>query len=296
MRHVTNSESQRGRMLVCVTRSPHAGSVLRGAVACARAMALDPEFLHVGRDESATREPLVELLAEHGLDTHPLIIREGKPAAVICEAAKQNHADLIFAGALEQDSVVRDLVGSTARNVARRAGCSVFLMTGALPPAGTWMRIVAAVQLDDRFKAMFADACAFARAMEQTTLHVVYEHESFDAHLPGGTASGAGGADMRHLQGAAENFRLANFLEQFDLRGLNLRTAALPSRPGHEAVRHAREMGAELLVVSADDRPLGFWDRFFGHPAEIALQKLPCSVLLHRSRMRPARGAEESAP
>jgi nucleotide-binding universal stress UspA family protein len=127
-------------------------------------------------------------------------------------------------------------------------------------------------------------------------LHIVREHDPYSARVS--ETTGAAGADSERWENVldtATRFELANFLEECARRlgvadgagalersGITLRTECMAGRGGEEVVRYAQRVGADLLVMPAPNRRLGFFDRFFGHPTETILEQFPCSVLLFR--------------
>ncbi len=276
------------RLLVCVTGSPHAPSVVRGALGLKEALRAELVYLHVGPDSAETRRDLDRVFEEAGVGPRPeaLLVRDGRPDEVIGATAAERGIDVVCIGALERESVVRELLGSTARRVARRAPCSVLLLVGAVEPA-EWRSLVASVQYDEASAEMLRRLVLLARAVPGAQLHVVHETEPAGAGLAEAIEGGAAGAGRaRSLRAAAESYRLADFLESVDLGAVRVTAACLAGRAGAELVRYAVEVGADLIATTAPARHLGVWDRFFGHPAETVLHRLPCSLLVHRSRER----------
>jgi nucleotide-binding universal stress UspA family protein len=272
-------------MLVCLTDSPHALAVVRGASSAAKAFGSQPIYLHVGNDAPATRRQLEGILSRSNAASGELLIRPGRPDDVICRAATELDIDLVFAGALERDGLVRELLGSTARRVARRASCSVFLSIDPQDGAAAWPRITAAIRLDDASANLLTRLAALARLSERPMLHVIHENAPRSATENAPTAAAAlRDVEYKNLRSASENFELANFLEKLDLGGIQVKIASLSGRASGDTIRYARDVGSDLLALRAPSRPFGLWDRFFGHPAETALLALPCSLLIHRTR------------
>jgi nucleotide-binding universal stress UspA family protein len=86
---------------------------------------------------------LRRLVQEHGpeLGDERLLVRSGPAARLIVDAAAELGAALIVVGTHRLRGVERLLVGSTAANVARRAGCPVLVIPPAIaasrPPVAT---------------------------------------------------------------------------------------------------------------------------------------------------------------
>lgn len=273
-------------VLGCVTNSPTAGRVVRASARCARAYGTELCFLHVGRLESAARERLEAIIeAEAGMAAR-LLDDAGTEAVedVICRAAREAGASLLIMGALERESPLKDLVGSTARRVALRAGCSVLLVSTAGRDPSAWSRHLASISLADPSHEV-AEAILTLARQAPTASAVCFATEREGAAFRGGYQT----AHEFDVQGGAyaglptEEHALATFVSGFDTRGLDVSAIALSGRAGHEVARYAEEYGADVLGIKAPDRPLGFLDRFFSQPTVVVMDKLPCSLLLVRA-------------
>jgi len=279
--------ARRPRVLVGVTVSPHAPAVLRAAKALSGVLGAEQIFVHVGRDDDPTRQRLAQTFsqADVTIAAETLLVRDGRPDVVLLNAAREREVDLVVIGALEQDNFVQDLIGSTARRVARRASCAVFLLVGPATEETVWRNLVVSATYHEASIELVRWVAALARAVPGARVHVVREYDPRDGLAVEGLGGGVTTAgDYHDVRAAAESYQLANFLEGIDFGGVPLTTDFLAGRPGVELMSYAQEVGADLLAVSAPGAPLGVWDRFFGHPVEALLQKLPCSLLIHRRR------------
>jgi nucleotide-binding universal stress UspA family protein len=133
------------RILVAVDESDEAGYAVEAAAQLAEELAAEVGLVHVldtregirgelglPLDEfrDAARSGALKFLTRLG-ETIPLpwrpeyLVREGEPAAEILAAAEQYGADLIVIGATGRGRLAEFLLGSTAEDVIRRAGCPV---------------------------------------------------------------------------------------------------------------------------------------------------------------------------
>ncbi len=273
------------RILTCVTLSPYAPAVVRAARGLAACFGAEVTLLHVGEDRLEVQKRLRQ---EHAMDDEEspapaLLIRPGRADAVICRAAAEIDADLIVAGALERESAVRSLLGSTARNVARRAPCSVFLLLAGGEPFVPWGRVVARIDLDAAARELLD--LSLALAGHGAELHLVHEYSlpglEHEMHRPAAAQESMAYADHGY---AEARMLLGNVLEPLDLTRFSVTTQCVRGRNSVEVIRYADAVSADLLVLPAPRRRMGWLDRFFGNPMESVLDTLPCSVLLFRGR------------
>ena len=85
-------------------------------------------LIYVGQCDEGTTKKFDSALAQLALPADSKIYyQEGEPAAAILRAAADNGIDLIVAGALEKEVILRPFLGNVARRLVRDADCSVML-------------------------------------------------------------------------------------------------------------------------------------------------------------------------
>lgn len=282
------------RILACVAESPHLPAVVREAVRLATLCDAELEFFHVGETLDALAPAVREALppppnryADARLTAQP----GGRPDRVILNEAARRRCDLLFAGALQEDPMLRGVVGSVARRIARYADRSVLLSTHPSSPEAFSKTVVVAVDCSEDCGRMMPSLLEFARRASAETVHLVHEYSSYTSRLAGAETEETDSGGYGQTQNAAERLALASFLDRFDFSSLRVQTACLPGRDGAETIRYAEQHRADLLAAPGPRRSLGLWDRFFGHPVETLLQRLPCSLLLYRPTPGFAKGA-----
>lgn len=273
------------RVLACLADSPRAQAVARAAQQWARTLGADLTYLHVAEDESAawrwTEQGGGAIESAQGAE---VVVEHGDPSSAICRVAEQKRVDLVVLGALEQEKLVTSIMGSVARRVARRAPCSVLLLTD--PNKAAVQRIVTSISFDKQSAAMLHFVLQLARAYQVQALHVIHEYDAYSGMLRmlghGELPPSSSAQDYLEVSEGAAMEQLTTFLAGFDFDDLPVHAESLDGHIGQEAVEFAQQQRADLLVIPSPPR-LSFWDRFFKHPAELAMQHLPCSLLLYRT-------------
>jgi nucleotide-binding universal stress UspA family protein len=209
-----------------------------------------------------------------------IVIRSGDPSEVLSSEASSQGADLVVAGALEREALLTSLVGSVARRLVRRAPCPVMLLPvgpGTDEPIKT---IVASIEADDISGNMLDAAARIGRALGARSFHIVREPEPAErVALRYATLAERDAANRRSRE------ELSDLAASRDLSGLRVHVNYLGDAvEGIGGVEYARRVGADLLVFPAPSRPLTFWDRFFSHPTERVLDRLPCRLLVYRDK------------
>lgn len=268
-------------LLACVALSPTAPAVAREAARLAKDLGMPLRFLHVGEEGPGLREQLLDALAS--ACEHPdLEIRPGRVDEAVAEAASACGAGLVVLGALEQEGALGFLVSSAARRIARTAPCSTLLVPQPRPEPEPFRRVVA-VQPPEFSRTLTESILELARREDVDVLHLVHEFELPGLHLA--LDEGAGVADTeseRRVACLLAEHRLANQVEDCRPGRLPVRVSALEGREGWEAIQYAREHSADLLVVPAPGESGTMLDRLFPHGTDVALQSLPCALLVYR--------------
>jgi nucleotide-binding universal stress UspA family protein len=274
------------KVLVCLATSPSGTAVAKEGLRFASILGATAVFLNVGQDTPDRRRTLMELIDKAGkknLEENALLIRPGNPYSVIAAAAAELRAGMIILGALNRDPAWARVWGSVARKIARRAPCSVLLLSSASPHrAGD--RVVVGIGFDIQSAAAMPTILHIARESHSDSIHFVREFPNLEnrweeedrARIP------LTSEERLLIRQKAEQQLLADFLSGYDLSGLNIRIAAIAGREGMEVVAYARRQRADLVILPVARRRLTIWDRFFRHPLESVLMDLPCALLLHR--------------
>lgn len=292
---MSDSSSPVRHVLASLALSPRALAVAREAVAVAERFDARLTFVHVGSGSSVPDRVREVVRAVAGSPEPSCMIRDGAPADVICQTAREVGADLILAGALEREGLWEGLKGSVARRIVRQSRCSVMLLTEPKPGGTDFRRVVVSLGDADN-EALVRYAQRFARRVGGRFIEFVRELDpvAYQVVSPN--------ADERMFRAAAEErVRLEPLLSDPEMEGLDFDVVCLVGRHGIETADHARRNDADLLIVPIPARPLTFWDRFFRQWAENVLENLPCAVLMVRESpdagsASAGHGGEEASP
>jgi nucleotide-binding universal stress UspA family protein len=114
---------------VAVSFSPQCKYVLSGAKQLADTLGATLILIHVGEKNSNNENILDRLIGEVGINPNTRVIwMEGDPVDTILKLCKLNIVDLLVLGAIEKENLIKFYLGSIARNISRKAKCSVLLL------------------------------------------------------------------------------------------------------------------------------------------------------------------------
>lgn len=124
------SEPPYKKIAVASAFSPRFEQVLAEAKRVRDRLGSALDLIYVGQRDEATIRRFTEALAAMNLPAESIIhYYQGPPADAILEAIRENAVELIVAGALEKEVVLRPFLGNVARRLVREAPCSVILFT-----------------------------------------------------------------------------------------------------------------------------------------------------------------------
>ncbi|MFN2508084.1 MAG: universal stress protein [Chthoniobacterales bacterium] len=118
------------RIAVASTFSPRFEQVLAEAKRVRDRLGRELNLIYVGEKNEETVSRFAQALAAMELPADSLIhYHQGSPADAILEAVRANAVELLVAGALEREVVLRPFLGNVARRLVREAPCSLMLFT-----------------------------------------------------------------------------------------------------------------------------------------------------------------------
>ena len=267
------------KAIVAAAFSPRLHEVMNESHRLLKMLGTWPVIVHVGEETYATRTRLEEEIDRTNFKTHPpvCIVRSGHPAEVLAQVAVEQNADLIVAGALTKERGIKYYLGSVARTLARNAPCSVLLFTDPQTKPLPINRIHCAIDYEeeDEYAVNIAAGISFwAKSRDLYFTHSFKKLEWQDKkHLPN---------TLGEIKEAykKEDLRLKEFLARSDMDGKEYSARTLYEKNRAVTLSFTREIQSNLLIVPGQKNRLGLLDRVFPHELELALQNLPCSLLI----------------
>lgn len=245
-------------------------------------------FIHIGEKSLQQEQYLKHLLHRFELDgdANKLVWEQGDPVDKIIEICKQEDADLLVAGALEKESMFKYFMGSIARNLCRKAKCSILMLREPDIKSKPVKRIV--VEGSDNPKTVNTIETAIYVGKEALAedVFVIQEQDAGKMALIRTDVFTNNELDDHKEKIVIEEVnKLNDILACTDCGGLRVNTERLEGKPGYVISNFAREHQADLLVLNSPDTKLNLLDRVFPHDIEFALADLPCDLMIIHSRV-----------
>jgi nucleotide-binding universal stress UspA family protein len=234
------------RIAVASTFSPRFVQVLAEAKRVCDRFGAELHVIYVGAKDETTERKFREVFDQLELAMAPVHYREGDPATVILQACEEAEIDLLIAGALEKEAVLRPFLGNVARSLVRAARCSVMLFTQPKEQPRPIRRIVMMAHYTDAGRSALKKALHLAAAEQCERLYVIRVHTSFDrVRAARGEGSGRRSADEEELA-------LEQFVDSAGATDVPIEIRCLAGTTGFAALDFLQSIKADLLVVSID--------------------------------------------
>ena len=247
------------RIAVASTFSPRFEQVLAEAKRVCQRLAEELNLIYVGEKDENTTARFSAALAELQLPADsPIHYQQGSPADAILQVVAATGVELIVAGALEKEIVVRSFLGNVARRLVREAACSVMLFTRPEREPKPLRRIVFFVpDFSEHAQQALRLALCLARAEQSEAIHVIRVYTTFDAaraslraNLSEGQETTAEVAVARTLE--EEEAALDEFIEQVGPGDLPVESRCIRGNTGFAASDFVQTVEADLLVVPVE--------------------------------------------
>ena len=121
---------QINKILIGIAFSPNLKANIFEAIRLANMFDAELVGVHVGEKSQEKEYQLTQLISEAPTLNTPLktVWQNGKPVDVILKTTIDQKIDLLILGAIQQENLYKYYVGSVARELTRKAICSVLLL------------------------------------------------------------------------------------------------------------------------------------------------------------------------
>lgn len=264
--------------------SPYAEANVHESARIASMLNADLILIHVGKKTPEKVDRLELLISQTGIDPEKVKVefREGDPVNSILSACSENQVDLLIAGALKRENLLKFYTGSIARKLCRNAECSILLLTDRSVIRNKCKEIV--VSGDDHLKTETTVRTAnyFGKVLGADHITIV---DQIDPKAVGEHADDASelaeAARKRKDIKKKEDERIHELEHQLERDGsIPVDHRCIFGKAGYTIGHYAAANRADLLVMNSPDSKLGIIDRVFQHDLEYVLSDLPCCLMI----------------
>ena len=272
------------RIAVASAFSPRFEQVLAEAKRVRNRFAAELDLIYVGEKDEHTEKRFTDALAAMDLPAGSLIhYQSGSPADAIMKAAADNGVELIVAGALEKEVVLRSFLGNVARRLVREATCSVMLFTKPDREPKRLRKIVFyAADYGEHTQRALRRTLHLAEREGCENLYVIRVYTTFDAAratLRENQPDNPAHAAARTLE--EEEDALEEFIRVAGETKVPVEPRCISGNTGFVASDFVQAVEADLLVVSVEPTSTPGLDELPAHISWVT-DVIPCNLWVIR--------------
>lgn len=273
---------------VAVSFSPRCQPVLAEAKRLSDVLNASLLLLHIGDKTVEKEQELDEMMSAVGIHANKtrVIWMEGDPADTILKLCKLNIVDLLILGALEKENILKFYLGSIARNISRKAKCSVLLLTNPTSDPMKIKKIIVNGVENPKTIHTINTSLYLAKHLKVKDINIVNEVDISGiamAIADNSTAPQAKEIKKNIADESEESLQM--IIEKCDVGDIKLTHKSIKGKPGYAISKFSKDKKADLLVINSPDTHLNVFDRIFTHDIEYILADLPCNLLIVHSRV-----------
>ena len=267
---------------LAIAFSPTAEAMLAEAVRLAHLFSAELVLVHVGRHGNEEEQKIKQLAEALKLaSAYKIVWRQGDPVKEILKACREEQIDLLVAGALKKEKMVKHYVGSVARAIMRKADCSVYMVNNPSVNPQPLQQIVVNAEDSAHVERAIAIACRMAELEKSSWVHIVRELKLLGLALTANEQS----TEQEYSEYKQSLMRdeinsVEKMLASIPHEKIKINIKMLSGKSGFELCKFVERKQGGLLVVGAPQRRLSFFDRMFPHDLEYVFAELPCNLLV----------------
>ncbi len=271
------------KIAVAVAFSPRIEAILAQARELQKTIGSKLIFIHIGEHTLQQEQYLTHLLHRFELDSpqNKIIWDKGEPVEAILDICQREQVDLLVAGALEKESILKYVMGSVARKLIRKVKCSMLMLTEPSIKPNGFKNLVVEGTDHPKTENTMSVAISLAKAYKANVVNIIQESDPSKLAIIRSDELLEHEVDKHkdEIQ-KEEDEKLEEILRCSDCGDLQLIIKRIEGKPGYVISQFARVNSADLLVLNSPDRKMNILDRVFPHDIEHALADLPCNLLI----------------
>jgi nucleotide-binding universal stress UspA family protein len=271
------------RLCLAFAFSPRAEALVSEAARLTRVFKGRLSVLHVGTCTIEEKEQIVQMVLRNGLtkEQFEIICEAGSPSKVILSVCKREKIDLLIAGALQKENIIKYYLGTIGRTILRKADCSVLMLTNPTEGGLVINNIVTLAEDSPYVEQAIKVSCQLAKASGTKWIHIVRELKMYGLTLSAMEQNSEEEYDQQRHQLLKEEIgEVEKILCRVPHDDVKVNIKVISGKSGFELARFAEKKHADLLIVGAPERRFRFFDRLFRHDLEYIFADMPCNLLI----------------
>ncbi len=216
-------------------------------------------------------------------DNIKIVFGTGDPARQIISLSKKEKIDLLIAGALEQETVVKYYLGSVARSLMRNASSSLLILKDPSLAPKPFNSFFAKTDYSIESEKVIKILDEFAILENAAVIHIIrnYNIPALNSTILG-TGSTIKIEKIKDEQQQEEEEKLKFFVKELNLKKIEVKTHCIFGKHGWETWNFVNSQNADILAFHAVKKHVYLFDKIFPNEQEYYYHKLPANLLIIR--------------
>ena len=274
------------KILVGFAFSPNLKANIFTSLRLADSLKAEIFFIHVGKKTAVKKKTFEEILEDSPVQ--PKLIKvlweEGGPIPTILKMCEKNKIDLLLLGAVQRENVLRFYVGSIAREITRKAPCSVLLLIKPSIEEVPSKHVVVNALNEPNTEKTIRAAFEFSSLMDIPNVTLVGEISQSKVNVTADDDESL--KKVTEIKEGIENEEknrydeiLKNIPDSLK-ESKKIQSQSIFGARGYSIGHYARVVRADLLVLNSEMKRSSFISRIFPKDLEHILSELPTDVLI----------------
>ena len=268
-------------ILVAIAFSPRLEAIISESSRIQKLLQGRLVFLHVGEKTAEKEKILRDLLTQYQTTNATILWERGSVVKKILSICQNQKIDLLLAGALAKETMLKYYIGSTARELVRKVACPVLILISPSLTPKPFQKIAIHVDENREFQHSLEMGFSIARLEKAQMVYITKEVEV--GYFKMLMSQNLNEEEIGRLKSKITNKELEfiqNLLKNFDVHPIIVKPELLYGKAGFELKNFAQEHSLDLIVLNAPDVSYGILGRLFQHDVENLLEELPCNLLI----------------
>ena len=239
-------------------------------------------LIHVGEQTPEREKLMSEFLQNAQAKDLPLKwIDKNSVTENIIKTCESESVDLLIIGAFARETFLKRQIGSVSRALARKANCSLLILTDPSKDPKPFRKIV--VDGNDPTKALetISVALTWEKIEDATQVHILKEANMLGLSIMASEDRSEEEITTLKRDSVKHTIdELERLIQPIVSPDSKINIKIISGKFGYEIARFSSRILADLLIVPAPERSLGILDRIFTHDLEHILADLPTNVLI----------------
>ncbi len=243
-------------------------------------------IIHSSQNIKEDKKRFESILNELNVDLSSikLLSKPGDPAKVILEIAEKEKIDLLIAGALEKENLLKQYIGSVSRKLMNEAKCSVLILRKSEFDYQNFKKFCVVVNYTSEYENALVTAYRFAELEKAKIFSLIR-----DLWIPGlsltnfddGSINSAESAKKELINDETDKIKI--FIKELNIgNSVPIRIECFYEKNSINLSSYVKQHNADVLVISKQTKKSSIFNRLIVDEFKNIYDDLPSNLLIIR--------------